>query len=132
VKSIYSKSLCSGERRRRDASTCAESSSESLKKPGHQSLCIFNSTGQRHWSANSSISSSFNGRRRGHTRIRIEEYIGRRKKLAELLPQNSLAIVSSAPMKMMTDVVPYTFRQEADYLYLTGCQPTGWRGCFKQ
>ena len=57
--------------------------------------------------------------------IRIEEYIGRRKKLAELLPQNSLAIVSSAPVKMMTDVVPYTFRQEADYLYLTGCQQPG-------
>ncbi|CAF2260404.1 hypothetical protein BRARA_H02829 [Brassica rapa] len=57
--------------------------------------------------------------------IRVEEYIGRRKKLAELLPQNSLAIVSSAPVKMMTDVVPYTFRQEADYLYLTGCQQPG-------
>ncbi|EFH66000.1 hypothetical protein ARALYDRAFT_471021 [Arabidopsis lyrata subsp. lyrata] len=57
--------------------------------------------------------------------IRIEEYIGRRKKLVELLPENSLAIISSAPVKMMTDVVPYTFRQEADYLYLTGCQQPG-------
>ncbi|CAN8294666.1 unnamed protein product [Cochlearia groenlandica] len=57
--------------------------------------------------------------------IRIEEYIGRRKKLLDLLPENSLAIVSSAPVKMMTDVVPYTFRQEADYLYLTGCQQPG-------
>lgn len=26
----------------------------------------------------------------------------------------------------MTDVVPYTFRQDADYLYITGClQPGG-------
>lgn len=57
--------------------------------------------------------------------IRIEEYIGRRKKLVELLPENSLAIISSAPVKMMTDIVPYTFRQEADYLYLTGCQQPG-------
>jgi Xaa-Pro aminopeptidase len=57
--------------------------------------------------------------------IRIEEYIGRRKKLVELLPENSLAIISSAPVKMMTDVVPYTFRQDADYLYLTGCQQPG-------
>ncbi|XP_019091592.1 PREDICTED: probable Xaa-Pro aminopeptidase 3 [Camelina sativa] len=57
--------------------------------------------------------------------IRIDEYIGRRKKLVELLPENSLAIISSAPEKMMTDVVPYTFRQEADYLYLTGCQQPG-------
>ncbi|KFK43227.1 hypothetical protein AALP_AA1G096800 [Arabis alpina] len=57
--------------------------------------------------------------------IRIEEYIGRRKKLLELLPDNGLAIISSAPVKKMTDVVPYTFRQEADYLYLTGCQQPG-------
>uniref|UniRef100_A0A1J3JTY5 Putative Xaa-Pro aminopeptidase 3 n=1 Tax=Noccaea caerulescens TaxID=107243 RepID=A0A1J3JTY5_NOCCA len=57
--------------------------------------------------------------------IRIEEYISRRKKLVDLLPENSLAIISSAPVKMMTDVVPYTFRQEADYLYLTGCQQPG-------
>lgn len=57
--------------------------------------------------------------------ITIEEYIGRRKKLVDLLPENSLAIISSAPVKMMTDVVPYTFRQEADYLYLTGCQQPG-------
>ncbi|KAG6424895.1 hypothetical protein SASPL_115318 [Salvia splendens] len=26
---------------------------------------------------------------------------------------------------MMTDVVPYTFRQDADYLYVTGCQQPG-------
>lgn len=25
----------------------------------------------------------------------------------------------------MTDVVPYTFRQDADYLYITGCQQPG-------
>lgn len=43
----------------------------------------------------------------------------------ELLPENCLAIIASAPVKMMTDVVPYTFRQDADYLYLTGCQQPG-------
>ncbi|XP_010549381.1 PREDICTED: probable Xaa-Pro aminopeptidase 3 [Tarenaya hassleriana] len=57
--------------------------------------------------------------------IGVEEYIGRRKRLLELLPKNSLAIVASAPVKMMTDVVPYTFRQDADYLYITGCQQPG-------
>jgi len=43
----------------------------------------------------------------------------------ELLPEKSLAIIASAPVKMMTDVVPYTFRQDADYLYITGCSQPG-------
>ncbi|KAL9269430.1 Intermediate cleaving peptidase 55, mitochondrial-like protein [Drosera capensis] len=55
-------------------------------------------------------------------RISCEEYISRRKRLLELLPKNTVAIIASAPVKMMTDVVPYTFRQDADYLYITGCQ----------
>ncbi|XP_047155531.1 intermediate cleaving peptidase 55, mitochondrial-like isoform X2 [Vigna umbellata] len=57
--------------------------------------------------------------------ISTEEYILRRKKLLELLPEKSLAIIAAAPVKMMTDVVPYTFRQDADYLYITGCQQPG-------
>ncbi|XP_007031191.2 PREDICTED: probable Xaa-Pro aminopeptidase 3 isoform X2 [Theobroma cacao] len=57
--------------------------------------------------------------------ITSEEYISRRKRLLELLPEKSLAIIAAAPVKMMTDVVPYTFRQDADYLYLTGCQQPG-------
>lgn len=57
--------------------------------------------------------------------ITAEEYIGRRERLLELLPEHSLAIIASAPVKMMTDVVPYTFRQDADYLYITGCQQPG-------
>lgn len=57
--------------------------------------------------------------------ITTEEYILRRKKLLQLLPEKSLAIISAAPVKMMTDVVPYTFRQDADYLYITGCQQPG-------
>lgn len=57
--------------------------------------------------------------------ISSDEYIWRRKKLLQLLPENALAIFASAPVKMMTDVVPYTFRQDADYLYITGCQQPG-------
>ncbi|CAK8572540.1 unnamed protein product [Lathyrus sativus] len=57
--------------------------------------------------------------------ISSEEYILRRKKMLELLPEKSLAIIAAAPVKMMTDVVPYTFRQDADYLYITGCQQPG-------
>nr|XP_043624934.1 intermediate cleaving peptidase 55, mitochondrial [Erigeron canadensis] len=57
--------------------------------------------------------------------IASDEYISRRKRLLELLPEQTVAIVASAPVKMMTDVVPYTFRQDADYLYITGCQQPG-------
>lgn len=58
--------------------------------------------------------------------ITESEYASRRSRLLDLLPRNSLAIVAAAPVKMMTDVVPYSFRQDADYLYLTGClQPGG-------
>ncbi|XP_031497704.1 intermediate cleaving peptidase 55, mitochondrial isoform X2 [Nymphaea colorata] len=42
-----------------------------------------------------------------------------------MLPEGSLAILASAPVKLMTDVVPYPFRQESDYLYITGCQQPG-------
>jgi len=57
--------------------------------------------------------------------ISSDEYISRRKKLLDLLPENSLAIIAAAPVKMMTDVVPYTFRQDSDYSYITGCQQPG-------
>lgn len=57
--------------------------------------------------------------------ITEQEYVARRKKLLELLPEKSLVIMASAPVKMMTDVVPYPFRQDADYLYFTGCQQPG-------
>ncbi|WVZ90762.1 hypothetical protein U9M48_037033 [Paspalum notatum var. saurae] len=58
--------------------------------------------------------------------ITSEEYISRRKKLLEVLPEKSLAIIASADQQMMTDVVPYPFRQNSDYLYITGCtQPGG-------
>ncbi|CAI9103579.1 OLC1v1002090C1 [Oldenlandia corymbosa var. corymbosa] len=57
--------------------------------------------------------------------ITADEYLSRRKRLLELLPSNSTAIISAAPVKMMTNVVPYTFRQDADYLFITGCQQPG-------
>ncbi|KAF9592693.1 hypothetical protein IFM89_016770 [Coptis chinensis] len=57
--------------------------------------------------------------------ITVDEYTFRRKRLLELLPEKSLAIIAAAPVKMMTDVVPYTYRQDSDYLYITGCQQPG-------
>ncbi|KAF0887571.1 hypothetical protein E2562_002290 [Oryza meyeriana var. granulata] len=58
--------------------------------------------------------------------ITSDEYISRRKRLLEVLPEKSLAIIASAEQQMMTDVVPYPFRQNGEYLYITGCaQPGG-------
>lgn len=57
--------------------------------------------------------------------ITSEEYVSRRKKLLELLPEKSLAIIAAAQVNMMNEVVPYNFRQDADYLYITGCQQPG-------
>lgn len=57
--------------------------------------------------------------------ITSEEYLLRRKRLLEVLPENGLAIIAAAPVKMMNDVVPYTYRQDADYSYITGCQQPG-------
>uniref|UniRef100_A0ACD5YLX4 Uncharacterized protein n=1 Tax=Avena sativa TaxID=4498 RepID=A0ACD5YLX4_AVESA len=58
--------------------------------------------------------------------IASEEYLSRRKRLLDVLPEKSLAIIASADQQMMTDVVPYSFRQNGDYLYITGCtQPGG-------
>lgn len=57
--------------------------------------------------------------------ISLEEYILRRKRLLDVLPENGLAIFAAAPVKMMNDVVPYTYRQDADYSYITGCQQPG-------
>ncbi|KAM7267893.1 hypothetical protein ACFE04_010059 [Oxalis oulophora] len=54
--------------------------------------------------------------------ISTDEYLSSRKKLLDILPENSLANYWSSTCKMMTDVVPYTHRQDADYLYITGCQ----------
>ena len=42
--------------------------------------------------------------------IGADEYISRRKRLLELLPENSVAILAAAPIKMMTDVVSHTYR----------------------
>ncbi|KAJ3679369.1 hypothetical protein LUZ60_017380 [Juncus effusus] len=58
--------------------------------------------------------------------ISSQEYIERRNELISKLPEGTVAVIGSAPVKMMTDVVPYPFRQDADYLYVTGCcQPGG-------
>ncbi|CAM6089423.1 unnamed protein product [Calypogeia fissa] len=57
--------------------------------------------------------------------ISSREFGLRREKLRDIVPAGSLVILASAMVKQMTDVVPYPFRQDADYLYFTGCQQPG-------
>jgi len=51
------------------------------------------------------------------------EYKRRRRKLLELLPENSVAILCSANVSHYANtVIPYQmYRQDADFAYLTGC-----------
>lgn len=57
--------------------------------------------------------------------ISLREFEYRRTALRSRLPTDSVVILTAAPVKQMTDVVPYPFRQDADYLYYTGCQQPG-------
>lgn len=58
--------------------------------------------------------------------IPADEFLLRRRRLLAMLPPGGLAILASAPVRMMTDAVPFPFRQDADYAFLTGCtQPGG-------
>jgi Xaa-Pro aminopeptidase len=57
--------------------------------------------------------------------ISATEYAARRSALLALLPPNSAAILPVAPMVYMAGVIPYPYRQSADFLYLTGCQQPG-------
>lgn len=54
--------------------------------------------------------------------ISVSDFAQRRKALKSYLPTESMVILGSATVKQMTEVVPYPFRQDADYLYFTGCQ----------
>lgn len=57
--------------------------------------------------------------------IGLREFVDRRTALRSRLPTESMVILSAATVKHMTSVVPYPFRQDADYLYYTGCQQPG-------
>lgn len=50
------------------------------------------------------------------------EFAQRRTCLAASLPANSIAILPAASMQYMSGVIPYPYRQEADFAYLTGVQ----------
>lgn len=46
----------------------------------------------------------------------------RRQNLAHLMPAGSLAVIPAASLAFVTGVIPYPYRQDADFLYLTGMQ----------
>ena len=48
------------------------------------------------------------------------EYVGRRWKLADLLEQNSVAIIAGADLKYRSGAVFHKFHQDPDFFYLTG------------
>ncbi|KLU93039.1 xaa-Pro dipeptidase, partial [Magnaporthiopsis poae ATCC 64411] len=52
--------------------------------------------------------------------ITAQEYYERRLKLARLMPENSVAILTAAELKYRSGAVFYPYRQESNFLYLTG------------
>ena len=57
--------------------------------------------------------------------VHADEFAARRQRLAAMLPPQSLAIVPSAPTRYMAGVIPYPYRQAADFYYLTGVRQEG-------
>jgi intermediate cleaving peptidase 55 len=52
--------------------------------------------------------------------ISAQEYADRRAKLAFSLPDDAVAVLPSAEVKYRSGAVFYPFRQESNFLYLTG------------
>lgn len=57
--------------------------------------------------------------------ISAAEFAERRDKLARSLPPGGLAVLQAAPQTFMTGVIPYPYRQDADFRYLTGISQPG-------
>ena len=57
--------------------------------------------------------------------ITFAELARRRADLAAALPDNSVALLPGAPQRFMTGVIPYPYRQDADFRYFTGLTQEG-------
>jgi len=56
--------------------------------------------------------------------ITAQEYFDRRAALVEALPRRSVALLAAAELKYRSGAVFFPFRQESNFLYLTGfCEP---------
>jgi hypothetical protein len=54
--------------------------------------------------------------------LHFTEFQQRRQHLANVMQPGSLAIVPAAAVSYITGVIPYPYRQDADFLWLTGLQ----------
>lgn len=54
--------------------------------------------------------------------LHYSELQQRRQNLAHLMPPGSLAVIPAASLAFVTGVIPFPYRQDADFLYLTGMQ----------
>lgn len=52
--------------------------------------------------------------------IPLTEYADRRRKLLEMLPLNSVVVVTAATTVYMSNDIPYRFRQDSNFRYLCG------------
>jgi len=50
----------------------------------------------------------------------VAEFVERRRQLASLLPQGAAVVLPPAAQAYVTGIIPYPYRQDADFLYLTG------------
>lgn len=57
--------------------------------------------------------------------ISADEYSSRRSSLVSDLPSPSLAVIFGADTHYMTTDIPYVFRQNSNFFYLTGCCEPG-------
>ena len=57
--------------------------------------------------------------------ISAAEFAQRRHLLASQLPDGGIAVLQAAPQFFMTGVIPYPYRQDADFQYMTGCIQPG-------
>lgn len=53
------------------------------------------------------------------------EFAARRMRLAECLPAGAVALVAAPPVTYMSGAVPYPYRPDANFLYLTGVRTPG-------
>ncbi|KAJ9454000.1 putative Xaa-Pro aminopeptidase 3 [Diplonema papillatum] len=53
--------------------------------------------------------------------IPLSEYTRRRAAFAASLPKGSTAVLNAYPTKIMTHDIPWPFRQESNFWFLTGC-----------
>ena len=52
--------------------------------------------------------------------IPLSEFARRRKQLMRMMDKHSIAVIPAAPMRIRNRDAEYPYRQDSDFLYLTG------------